>query len=201
MKQQRKRKPTPERDKERYQEATPEELEGLPAPEDFPEWAKADPKHATKIKRRKRRLQAIELRNMGATFEYIAKVLGYSHREHARRDIYMTLDKYEANGVEQLRNEEGSRLLMAQAAIWDDVLAGNLKAINAYVKISKRRSEVYGIDPPQKIAPTDPTGQNEYGQGSIEEARAQVQQMLEKAKQKILEEARSTDDAGSGNAQ
>ena len=52
---------------------------------------------------------------------------------------------------EELRHMELARLDMLQVAIWDKCMAGDIPAGNLYIRISKRRSELQGLDAPRRI--------------------------------------------------
>lgn len=57
-----------------------------------------------------------------------------------------------------LRDIQHGRLEIATRAIWPQVLMGDVKAVQQLVSISKRMSELWGLDAPTKMALTDPSG-------------------------------------------
>jgi hypothetical protein len=48
--------------------------------------------------------------------------------------------------VDELRRVENARLDIAQARIWSKVLDGDLKAVDAFLRISARRARMNGLD-------------------------------------------------------
>jgi predicted DNA-binding protein (UPF0251 family) len=97
-----------------------------------------------------RRLEALSLRLAGLNYGQIAERMDLSE-EAVRQMITRTLQRAENRLVEEEREIEGARLDRAQAAIWPDVLAGDHKAIDVYLRISARRAKLFGMDAPTKI--------------------------------------------------
>ena len=56
-----------------------------------------------------------------------------------------------ATAAEGLRAIENERLDVAEAAIWDAVKEGDLKAIAMFLRISARRSRMNGMDAPVRV--------------------------------------------------
>ena len=81
--------------------------------------------------------------------------------------------------AEHLRELENQRLDELQASLWDKALAGVLPAADRILRIMERRAKLNGLDAPQKIAPTDPSGENPYIKMSDNELRALAAQILE----------------------
>lgn len=98
--------------------------------------------------------QAIELRIAGATFQQIADTLGYGSPSAASKAISSGLTRMLQEPAEKLREIERERLDRAQAAIWKRVLGGDEKAIDAFIRISKRRGDLLGLDAPKKTEVT-----------------------------------------------
>ena len=118
-----------------------------------------------------RRLEALRLRRSGATFEGIGKALGVT-----KQRAYQIVSKYMkdvhekcAEEAEAMRALEGGRLDDAQKAIWEKVLQGDIQALRAFLLLSARRAKLFGMDSPIKIAPTDPSGENQYAGMSDED--------------------------------
>lgn len=99
----------------------------------------------------KRRTQAIGLLAAGHTYQRIADQLGYSSRSTAYNDIKKTLTQQQHHAVEELRALELERLDTATRAIFQDVAKGDLKAIDALLKIMARRARyVPQLEVPQE---------------------------------------------------
>jgi hypothetical protein len=120
-----------------------------------------EPEDKTPVKRSQRqarrqeemkakRLEATSLRLAGLTWEQIGDRLGMSD-QGARSLVETNLERANQREVDMLRAIENQRLDKAMSAIWRDVLSGDLKAIDTFLKISQRRSRLNGLDAPQKI--------------------------------------------------
>lgn len=95
-----------------------------------------------------RRGDALKLRKQGMTYDEIAAALGYTDRAGAYRAVQAALSAILEPAVEELRDVEGEALSQAQEAIWAKVIKGDLSAINTFLRISERRSRLYGLDKP-----------------------------------------------------
>jgi hypothetical protein len=99
-----------------------------------------------------RRLKALQLRTAGMPYRAIATQLGVSHQqayEDVQRELKAIAEQSaeEAQAVRQLDLE---RLDAMTIAIWGQVRAGNLGAIDRALRISERRAKLLGIDAPEK---------------------------------------------------
>jgi hypothetical protein len=94
--------------------------------------------------------RAVDLRIAGFSFDAIAEQLGVA-RETARRAVLETLDTVAYQNATHMRAQEGQRLDVMQRAVWADVLTGDVKAVNAAVRIMERRSRLFGLDAPIEI--------------------------------------------------
>lgn len=102
---------------------------------------------ATRAKRR----QALDLRMAGVPYDRIATELGYANKQNARRVVLQALAENEAESVKELRTIEGATLDRAQRAIWPAVIAGDIEAVRALVRISAQRARLFGLYAPTKI--------------------------------------------------
>ena len=98
-----------------------------------------------------REIKAIELRREGYTYEQIANMMNFSSRSTAWKIIKRGLERSVVESVDELRLLESQRLDALQYAIWDKCMAGDLKAINAAIRIMERRSKLFGLDAPSKV--------------------------------------------------
>lgn len=103
-----------------------------------------------------RRAQAVALRLAGMTYEEIAVQAGYSDKSAARHAVLRALDRVEAESVQEYRELENARLDRAQAAIWTQVVAGDIKAVLAFLRLSARRARMNGLDAPQAVTVSTP---------------------------------------------
>ena len=92
--------------------------------------------------------QAVALRRAGLTCAEIGAKLGCS-KASAHRAIVRGLEALRAESQEDataLRTLELARLDAAQVAIWRDVQAGDMAAIDRLLRISQRRASLLGLD-------------------------------------------------------
>lgn len=109
-----------------------------------------------------RRAQLIRLRRAGVPFddERILS-LGYSSPGAASKDMIRALKQRrdeQAAEVSVYRQQEGERLDALLEAVWDDALQGDLRAVDAALKIADRRAKLYGIDTPVRTEVSGPDG-------------------------------------------
>jgi transposase len=97
-----------------------------------------------------RRAEALTLLLAGMSFEQVGDRLGIT-KQAARDMVHRSLDVAESRAVDEMRELENARLDRAQTAIWTKVLNGDLKALDAFLKISQRRARLNGLDAPTKI--------------------------------------------------
>jgi hypothetical protein len=102
---------------------------------------------------KERQRKALDYRIGGLTFQAIGEKLGVSKQaaiklvEKALAELSAEVEK----SADKLREIETARLDTVQAAIWGDVLKGDVQAVDRYIKISARRAALWGMDSPTKI--------------------------------------------------
>lgn len=97
-----------------------------------------------------RRVEAVSLRLAGMTYEQISERLDISN-EQARRLVRQSLENAENSVAQDMRDIENARLDRAQSAIWSNVLRGDLKSIDVFLRISSARRKLNGLDAPAKL--------------------------------------------------
>jgi prolyl-tRNA synthetase len=100
-----------------------------------------------------RRVKALALRKMRKSYREIGKALGVSYKT-VERDVKAALadlTKASESEAEDLRALELASLDAAAAAIAKMVLAGNLAAIDRWLKLSESRRKLLGLDAAQEI--------------------------------------------------
>lgn len=98
-----------------------------------------------------RRIQALELRLAGHTFDEIGSHLG-CRRQTAHQLVMSALDERAAEPCEKVRALELERLDKLLAAHWRTALAGDSDATEICLKVMQRRSRLLGLDAPQQVA-------------------------------------------------
>jgi len=108
---------------------------------------------AQRAKTAKRRTQAIELRVSGMDWQSIANELGYASRGAAWTDVTRALEANLAEmsqKVDVLREQEALRLDQLQEAVWPHARNGDVRAVEAVLKVIDRRVRLFGLDAPQR---------------------------------------------------
>jgi len=100
--------------------------------------------------RKARRGEALSLLMAGFSFEQIGDRLNITE-DAAFGLVGRTLGRVVNETADELRALENARLDRAQTAIWSQVLAGDLKAIDMFLRISQRRSRMNGLDEPTRV--------------------------------------------------
>lgn len=89
---------------------------------------------------------ALTLRKQGYSLEDIATQCGFADRSGAFRAIKRELDRIPAPDVADLRKVETERMDEMLKACYSQAQGGSLWAVDRVVAISKRRSELTGMD-------------------------------------------------------
>jgi len=113
-----------------------------------PVYRSIDDKRRTKDSAR--RMEALSLRLAGLTYSQIGDRLGISE-DGARDMVVRTLARAENRAVDEQRSVENARLDRAQAAIWTQVLEGDLRAVDTFLRLSQRRARMNGLDAPLAV--------------------------------------------------
>lgn len=106
---------------------------------------------ARKVAANEKQRQALELRKAGATYEEIARTVGYSGPQGAHKAVMSALQKTLQEPADELRTLELDRLDKMQMSLWKAAIGGNQGAIDRVLKIMERRAKLLGIEAPQKI--------------------------------------------------
>lgn len=93
--------------------------------------------------------QVLELRRAGATFDDIARTVGYSNSSGAWQAYNRALERTLVSaGSEELRIAELDRLDRLQRATWTKAMQGDVMSINTVLRIMDRRAKYLGLDAP-----------------------------------------------------
>lgn len=104
----------------------------------------------SRAKDKARRAEAVSMLLAGLTMEQIAERMHISERG-VEDLVDRTLARVVNPNAEKLRAVENARLDRSQAAIWSNVLKGDLQAIDTFLRISARRARMNGLDEPTKV--------------------------------------------------
>lgn len=102
--------------------------------------------------------KAVELRIAGYDYVAIAATLGYADHTGALKAVKRALLRTMKPATETERALEVARMDRVLKGIWHWAEHGQAEAIDRVLKISKRRSELLGLDAPTKTAQTTPDG-------------------------------------------
>lgn len=106
-----------------------------------------------KARLEQRRRQAIEMALAGASYETIARELGWKTRSAAYKAVMKMLHEVAPDPaqIEAARGAELQRLDRLQQAHWMNALRGDARATDIVLKISDRRSRLLGLDQPVQV--------------------------------------------------
>jgi hypothetical protein len=110
-----------------------------------------------------RQLRALELRKAGVGYDEIAKALGFKWRSGAFAAVKRALHEVKREPCQELIVLEAERLDSLFWAIYPKAKHGDYGAIDRCLNIMKQRAALLGLNAPEKVALTDPTGTEEYG--------------------------------------
>ena len=96
-----------------------------------------------------KRAKVVEAVADGATYEQAAQQAGYATRSGAYKAFWKAVDGREADAVDQARTLELTRLDALQVGLWDRAVSGDVKAVNAVLRIIEQRSRLLGLDKPE----------------------------------------------------
>ncbi len=104
-----------------------------------------------RIEAYERQRKAVAMRLAGVPFDRIAKELGYKDRGGAYHAVMVALKKTLQEPSDELRTLEVTRLDRMLQGLWEKIKTGDEAAIDRGLRISKRRSELLGLDMPAKL--------------------------------------------------
>jgi hypothetical protein len=95
--------------------------------------------------------KVVELRQMGVTYEVIAKQVGYASASGAYHAYERALARYPRETVDKKRDLAEARIERLLAGVWTKALRGEIPAIMATIKLFERQAKLLGLDAPQRI--------------------------------------------------
>jgi hypothetical protein len=132
--------------------------------------------------------QALELRKAGASYDQIARQLGYTAKGAAHKAVTRALKATMASmtlNADEYRQLAADRLDAMLLGVWQAATRGDPQAISAVLRIEERRANMLGLDAPKR---TEVTGQD----GGPIEVDSRVTYSVEERQQRILEIIEST---------
>lgn len=102
--------------------------------------------------------QALQLRNLGASYETIAEQLGYADKSGAYRAVKAALDRAVIEPAFEQRQIMAERLDLMTRRCIEAFIQGDLDQVRNLLAIEKRRAELFGLDAKKNIEVTGPGG-------------------------------------------
>lgn len=93
-----------------------------------------------------RKARSVELVLQGHTYDEVAAEVGYANKGTAWRTVSKALAEQKVQAVDELRALEVRRLDYLQTKLLDGIESGDVKSINAAVRIIMARSRLFGLD-------------------------------------------------------
>lgn len=106
-----------------------------------------------------RERQALSMRVQGYDFDAIAQACGYANRSAAYKAYRRALARIPQRGVEEARQRMAEGYNLVRHELWKSVMAGDARAVQAWVQMDERESKLFGYDapPPKQEAQLAPT--------------------------------------------
>ena len=99
-----------------------------------------------RIDAQEKRARALELRKAGATYDQIAKQVGYSNRGNAQRAVQTALKEITAEPAREVLTLELERLDGMLLSLWPQARRGDVNAVDRVLRIQERRARYLGLD-------------------------------------------------------
>lgn len=99
-----------------------------------------------------RRMNALEMRKSGSTYEKIGDALGISSQaayQHVVKALQAIREKTN-EAADEVRTLEITRIDTMIGVLWPRVLKGDYLAMDRVIKLMERRSKMLGLDAPTK---------------------------------------------------
>ena len=127
--------------------------------------------------------KVLELRRGGLTFDLIAQRLGYASASGAYKAYQNACNRIVYDDVVETRKVEMDRLDIAQAAIWGNVVQGEVPSVIALIRIMERRAKLLGLDMPTRTQ----IEVNVYEQDAIDAEVKRLVALLDSQSQSALD--------------
>jgi len=116
-----------------------------------------------------KKLAALELRKQGKSYWDIAQTLGFKGTSTAYAAVMSALKTCLREPTEEVRSLELERLDTIIDKLWPGIgtTVLGVQVTDRVIKLMERRARLLGLDMPIKIAPTDPTGEQEYDSNGV----------------------------------
>ena len=131
----------------------------------------------------------LELRRAGTTWAVIAERVGYASPSGAYQAYQRIAQRFIRPKLEELRDTELDRLDRLQLGVWGKAITGDLRAIDAVLRIIDRRARLLGLEAPKELnVKAEVTN---YDANSIDSEVARLIQILDSSAPRELDAAES----------
>jgi hypothetical protein len=105
------------------------------------------------IRARENENKVLDLRRQGISYEKIHRITGLSiSGAHAMvKRVMERLTEYANETADEIKKQELLRLDEMQAALYKKAVKGDIRAIDAVLRIMQRRAKLLGLDEPEKV--------------------------------------------------
>ena len=98
-----------------------------------------------------REAECLRLRRGGLTLDEIAKRVGYANPGSVHKALERANARIIREDVDEIRNLEGERLDLLQAANWGNAMRGDVPAGALVLRVMERRAKLLGLDMPIRV--------------------------------------------------
>jgi hypothetical protein len=137
-----------------------------------------------------RESRILELRRAGATWQNIADRVGYASPSGAWQAYQRIANRFIRPKLEDLRDMELDRLDRLQMGVWPKALNGDIRALDAVLRIIDRRARLLGLEAPKEVNLKAEV--TTYDRDSIDAEVARLVALLDGGSPRELAEAEST---------
>ena len=120
--------------------------------------AKRVKKRTTRIMAREKQRKALELRKAGATYDDIAKAVGYADSSGARKAVIKAFNNVIQEPVAEVRILRGEQLNHMLMTLWPKVQQGDENAIRTALAVMDKHDRLTGADQPAQTVTNNNTG-------------------------------------------
>lgn len=106
---------------------------------------------AARIDRNRKTRDALELRKAGVPYHVIAERLGWKNPQSAHRAVQKAMQSIVKDATEEAKQIDLQRLEHLFMLAWAKAQNGDLRAIEAAIRIQERISAIRGLDAPKQI--------------------------------------------------
>lgn len=103
---------------------------------------------ARRITAAEKRRKALQLRKGGASYEAIARQVGYANKGGAHRAVMQELQELPKDAAQDVMALELERLDQLLLALWPAAMKGHVRSAETVIRLMERRAKLQGLDAP-----------------------------------------------------